>query len=103
MSAELVTTVVNVLISIALEVIPGIKDKWSSWRWKPLTMLGISVVSGLGMWLLVCVANVDLGMLLDCDKQGIMTALYFAVISYGANQTAFAVSSRNLPNAKPRG
>lgn len=102
MTAELITVVVGAIISIVLEVIPGVKDVWGTWKWKPLTLLVISIGVGLGMWALVCLAGLDLSMLLDCTKQGIASALYFAFLSFLSNQTTYAVASRKTPNALAR-
>lgn len=102
MTAELITLIVGILISIALEIVPGLKEEWSDWKWKPLTMLVISVGTGLGMWALVCLAGIDLKMLLDCTKQGIASALYFAFVSFVGNQTTYAVGTHKTANARAR-
>jgi len=102
MTAELITLVVGILTSILLEVIPKVKDKWAEWEYKPLTMLGASVVVGGGMWALVCLAKLDLKMLLDCSQQGIITALYLALVSFLGSQTTYSVGVRRLENVVSR-
>ena len=96
MTAELITAVVGAIISVLLEVVPGLKDVWGTLRWKPLIMLGISVLVGAGMWALVCLAGIDIGTVVDCSKQGVVGALYFGLISFMANQATYAVGARRI-------
>ena len=96
MTAELITIVVGAIISVLLQVVPGLNDVWATLRWKPLIMLGVSVLVGAGMWALVCLGGIEIGTAVDCTKQGGVTALYFGLISFLANQTTYAVGARRI-------
>jgi hypothetical protein len=41
-------------------------------------------------------------MLLDCDAQGIFTALYLAIVSFMGNQTTYTVATRRFANVRAR-
>jgi hypothetical protein len=102
MTEALVATVVGVVVSVALETIPGLKDKWTSWKYKPITMFLLFLLVPVIAWALTCYAGLPLFTTADCTWQGAVYAAGIGLLAFLANQTTFAVATRNTENAVMR-
>ena len=104
MTTEVITfiwSVVNALVSVMLEVVPGLKDKWSGLKYKPLILLGFALVVPVALWALSCysgMAFVDV----VCSWQGAFQMFVAGFVAFLVNQTAFSTSVRKLPNVQAR-
>jgi hypothetical protein len=94
--------IVGGIVSILLEVVPRLKDMWSGWEWRRLTLLGLSLGVPLGAWGLVCLAGVTLPFEVACGGQGAFDAAVLGIISFLSGQTTYLVKSRGLPNSLAR-
>lgn len=105
MSNETVITfiwsIVNALVSVLLEVVPGLKDKWNDLEYKPAILLGFAVVVPLVLWALNCYAGMAF-VEVDCAWQGAFKMFVAGVVAFLANQSTFSLKSRDLPNAVAR-
>jgi len=104
MSNELATSIwaiVNALVSVILEVVPGLKNKWSNLQYKPLILLAFALVVPVVLWVLHCYAYIQF-LEIECTWQGLFNMLIAGFTAFLVNQTAFAVATRELPNAKER-
>lgn len=102
MTAEIVAMIVGAIVSILLEVVPKLKDAWSGWEWRRMTLLGLSLVVPLGAWGLVCYAGVALPFEVACGGQGAFDAALLGIISFLSSQTTYLMSARKLPNVVAR-
>ena len=102
MTANLIASIVGFIISIGLEVVPKIKDKWSDWEYKPLTLLLLFVGTPLVAWLLQCLAELDFGIAMDCTAEGLLTVLGVGFIGFATNQATYTIATRKFPNAIAR-
>ena len=104
MTTEVITfiwSVVNALVSVMLEVVPGLKDKWSGLKYKPLVLLGFALVVPVALWALSCyggLAFIDV----VCSWQGAFQMFVAGFVAFLVNQTAFSTSVRKLPNVQAR-
>ena len=102
MSTELLVVLVGALVSLALEIIPGLKDVWSAWAWKPLTLfVGFLIVPAL-VWALVCYGGIDIGLEVVCGVQGLLQGLWLGFVAFLGNQAGYTVGVRNTANALAR-
>ncbi len=103
MTAEVIATIVGMLVSVLLEVVPGLKDKWSTWKWKRLTLLIGFILVPVVVWALGCYANITFVQNgFTCDVQGGLTAVGLGFLAFVGNQGAFGLATRELPNAQKR-
>jgi len=102
LTAEVVAGIVAALISILLEVVPGLAAKWEKVdpTYKRLAWLGgclavPMVVLGAG-----CL-GLDLGVIAPaCDKQGAIEALKIGFAAYFAGQVAYTVVGQAVRKAR---
>ena len=102
MTAELIAMIVGAIVSILLEVVPKLKDAWSEWEWRRMTLLGLSLGVPLALWALVCYAGVALPFEVACGGQGAFDAVMLGIISFLSSQTTYLIKSRSLPNSMAR-
>ncbi len=102
MTAETVAMIVGAVVSVLLEVVPRLKDVWSGWEWRRLTLLGLSLGVPLTLWALVCYARVALPFEVACGGQGAFDAAVLGFISFLSGQTTYLVKARQLPNVVAR-
>lgn len=102
MTEALVATVVGIVVSVALETIPGLREKWTGWRFKPITMFLLFLIVPLVAWALTCYAGLPLFTSVDCSWQGALHAAAVGLLAFLANQTTYAVATRNTVNAVER-
>ena len=101
MSKDLIALIVGVLISVALEIVPGLRDVWSTWKWKPLTLLVAFVGVPVVLWLLHCYGGIDL-VVTDCTTKGLIQVIILGFTAFGGNQATFKLGANRLPNAALR-
>ena len=103
LTANLVATIIGILISVGLEIVPGVKKKWTEWRFKPLVLfLGFTLVPVI-LWLLICLAGLDLKLTMDCSIEELIFAIVLGVTAFGGSQVAYKVGGvERLPNARAR-
>ncbi len=102
MTQQIVAMVVGAIVSVLVEVVPGLKKAWSKWEWRRLTLLGLSLAVPLGAWGLVCCAGVALPFEVGCGGQGAFDAAVLGFISFLSGQTTYLVKARGLPNVVAR-
>lgn len=95
---QLVAGVLGVGLSIALETIPGLKQKWSDWEWKSLSILLGSVVISEAAYLLFP----ELYPEVQDIWYGVLQALGVGVAVWWYASGTYAVATRRLPNARDR-
>jgi len=107
--AELVSFVVGVIVSVALEVVPNLKDKWSEWEWKKMTLFMLFMATPMVVTVLSCELGVQLPfeVVCDpfemvCDQQGYVDAFVVGFMGFTGNQTAFLTTTYRTKNAKAR-
>ncbi len=102
MSAELISGVVGAIVSVALETIPGLREKWSAWEWKQMTMFALSLGVPVGVVTLSCSFGVELPVVTGCEQGDFINALILGVTHFLSTQTTFLAVSHRLNNAKER-
>lgn len=102
MTQRIVAMIVGAIVSILLEVVPKLKDVWSGWEWRRMTLLGLSLGVPLALWGLVCYALVALPFEVACGGQGAFDAVMLGIISFLSSQTTYLMKSRQLPNVLAR-
>lgn len=105
MTTGLIAMVVGGLVSLALEVIPGLKDKWANWEWKPLSLLVGFLGVPVAIVALVCSFGITLPEIsLDCVNlsQTYVNAILLGFISFLGNQGTFYTATHRLPNVRAR-
>ncbi len=102
MNAGLVSTIVGMIVSLALETIPGLKKVWTNWKWKRLVLLAGFVLVPIAAWLLTCPAGLDIKIMADCTTQGLLEWVVVGLCAFTGSQTTYLMKSRQLPNALER-
>ena len=100
--AELVSFVVGVIVSVALEVVPNLKDKWSEWEWKKMTLFMLFMATPMVVTVLSCELGVQLPFEVVCDQQGYVDAFVVGFMGFTGNQTTFLTTTYRTKNAKAR-
>lgn len=93
--ASVAATVLGVIVSIALEVVPGIKDKWDTWEYKRAVWLGGSFAVTFGLVGMAYggapVFDVELGPFV---WDGLLVAIQASTAVYFGGQVAYAAQKR---------
>ena len=98
MSAEALSSISGVLLSLAFSYIPGL-SRWYGSKdedVKRLIMLGLIVLTGAAVFGLACggLAS-DFGIGLTCDKAGVISLLKSIGAAAIFNQTAYALTPKS--------
>lgn len=104
MTAEYVVAAVAVVVSLLLEVVPGLAEKWNTLdeTYKRLAWLGGCLAIPLAIMGAGC-AGLDLGVIApSCDTQGVVAALKVGFAAYFASQVTYSVVSKSVRKAKIR-
>lgn len=97
MTSELVLAVLGVVVSIALEAVPGLADWWAKWEWKRLVWLvGSFVVAFAAMGLAYAGAPVGFEPPGAFIWDGLFSSILSAIAAFTAGQVTYSVASRNL-------
>lgn len=102
--AALIVTIVGAIVSLLLEIIPGLKDKWSAWKWKPLMLfLGFLLVPA-AIFVGKCSLGMDIALppTVTCTLTGLLYALGYGFLAFMGNQTTFSLVTRKFYNARVR-
>jgi len=103
MTQALIATIVGVVVSFLVEVIPGFKLWWSEFAWKRLALLGLFLVVPEVWWALACYTKIGVpGTGLDCDVNGAIMALVVGFIGFMSSQGTFKIATSSLVNAQLR-
>ena len=102
MIGELIVVLVEALVSLGLEVVPRLKDKWTEWKCKPLTLFVGFLVVPLAAWALFCLGGIELGVEVFCGVQGALQGLWLEFVAFLGNQAGHAVVVDKTPNAMSR-
>jgi hypothetical protein len=87
---------------VGLEVIPGLKDKWSEFKYKPLILFAGFELVPIVLWALACFAGIQLYQPIDCAQQGLFGAAVTGFLGFLSTSTTYAVGTRHFKNAKTR-
>jgi len=102
LTAEYVAAAVAVVVSLLLEVVPGLAEQWNSLdeTTKRLAWLAGCLVIPLAIVGAGC-AGLDLGVIAPgCDAEGVVEALKVGFAGYFAGQVAYMVVSKRVRKAK---
>ena len=105
MSGEWIAGMVAVVVSLLLEVVPGLSDWWDGLEatWRRLIWLGGSLAVPLVVLGAGC-AGIDLGVTAPaCDGPGVVKALEMGFAAYFAAQATYAIVSKPLGQRLARG
>lgn len=102
MTQETIALVVGGIVSVALEIVPGLRDLWSKWKWRRVSLLGLFLAVPLGAWVLVCAAGLVLPGAYDCTTQGVFDAAILGLVAFTGSQTAYLVVTRQSANTRAR-
>jgi len=96
LSAEIIAAVMAGIISLALEVVPGLAQKWQTVgdTWKRLVFLVGCLLIPLALVGLGC-AGITLGVKPPaCGKDGVVMAIRLGFVAYFASQVTYTVISK---------
>jgi len=96
MSAEFLTTIAGVILSLLFSYIPGLNTWFAALEslHKRLIMLGLLFISALGFMALSCwgfLADLS-GIQIPCDRQGLIGLVQMFIMAVIANQSTYAIS-----------
>lgn len=102
MTAEYIAAAVAVVVSLLLEVVPGLAEKWNTLdeTYKRLAWLAGCLLIPLAIVGAGC-AGLDLGVVSPgCDVNGAVEALTVGFAAYFASQVTYSVASKRVRRAK---
>ena len=102
MTQETIALVVGGIVSVALEIIPGLRDFWSKWEWRRVSLLGLFLAVPIVAWSLVCTAGLSLPGTYTCTTQGAFDAAILGLVAFAGSQTTYLVITRQSANARLR-
>jgi len=102
MTNQIIVVLVGALVSLALEIVPGLKDVWSDWQWKPLTLFVGFLLIPVIVWALVCYGGINVGLDVTCGVQGLLQGLWLGFIAFLGNQAGYSVGASKTANAQAR-
>lgn len=95
MTSDMIVSIAGILVALVFTYIPGAKA-WLDGQtpeFKRLFMLGVMFLVAGGALLLACTGFAsDFGLLLTCDRAGIVGLVKAFVIAFGANQATYQVT-----------
>lgn len=88
MTGEVVYAALAFVLSLALDIIPGLKDKWKALPkgTKEFGWLIASLGVPMGLWALACYAGVKLFFEYQCDVNGFVVVMKVGLVAYGLSQ-----------------
>lgn len=94
LTAQLLSGIVGVIISLLFTLIPGLKDWYDGLgKYKGLFMVGIMVVVGLVIFGLSCIPSFPLPML-TCNVAGFWELIVLIASAIVANQMAYLTTNK---------
>lgn len=97
MTAEFVTMLAGILLSLVFSYMPGAKDWFEtlSGTAKRLVMLGLLAVASIGIVAAACAGfGGDLGLSVTCDRAGIVAVVWAFVLAMVANQSTYMLTPK---------
>ena len=92
---ELLPYLVGVVVSLVFSYVPGLKTWYEAQSgYKSLIMLGVLVLVSAAYFGLGC-TNWDIGIIVTCDKEGLMALLFAFVKIVLANQSTYLLTKRD--------
>lgn len=95
MTAEILSSIAGVVISLAASYVPGFSDWYArlDGSHKRLLMLGMLAVSSIGIYALACAQLGEaLEITLRCDQEGALTLARAFLTALVSSQAAFTIS-----------
>lgn len=102
MSGKLIVALVGAFVAVMLEVVPGLKSKWSGWSWKALTLLIVFLGVPAAIWAIVCYGGINVRTVVLCGVQGLLEALWLGFIAFLGNQVGYTALASKTANAEKR-
>lgn len=107
LTPQFVVSMVAGVLALALEVVPGLRERWAdlSWEAKRFGWLIGCVVVGSGPWVLGCIAQwfgfdlTGLVIVATCDADSFVQGLQIAFLAYFASQSVHGLSVAGLKAA----
>jgi len=102
LTAGIIAAVMAGIISLALEVVPGLAEKWQTVgdTWKRLVFLVGCLLIPLALVGLGC-AGISLGARAPgCDKAGVVMAIRLGFVAYVASQLTYVVVGKPVRRAR---
>jgi len=99
MTGEAIFAALSFVLSLAFDLMPGLKDKWEALPEdkKDLGWLVASLGVPIGLWALACYAGVELfGFTYQCDTNGFVLILEVGLVAYGLAQGTHKIAKRFL-------
>jgi hypothetical protein len=94
MSPEQIAAIIGLVLSLAFDLVPGIKEWWESLsdeRKRAAWLIGCVAIPGV-LWGFACVGGLDpFGFEWGCDTSGFVDMLYLAFAAYGLYQGSHSV------------
>lgn len=97
MSAEEISIIAGVILTLVFSYIPGINSRFASLapEYKRAIMLGLLVLVSGGILILACSGSGEMfGTAITCDRAGAIEMLKVLVAAIIANQGVYAISPR---------
>jgi hypothetical protein len=95
MNADTLSAITRVLLSLTFSYIPGVQAHYEPLDgvYKRLIMLGLLALVATGAFSLACAGwQADLGLILTCDRTGMIGLLRALISALVANQTTYLIS-----------
>ena len=92
---ELLPYLVGVVVSLVFSYVPGLKTWYEAQSgYKSLIMLGVLLVVSAIYFGLGC-TNIDLGIVVSCDKEGLLAIAFAFIQIVVANQSTYLLTKRD--------
>jgi len=92
----------GVLTSLALEVVPGLREAWARQSSKRLILFAAHTLSPAVVWVLACFIDFPFPFPVPCGRNGLLQVMTLGVTALAGNQGTYAVAVRHLPRVKAR-
>ena len=102
MTQEIIALIAGGIVSILVEIIPGLREVWSEWKWRRASMLGLFLVVPLVAWILTCAATLSLPGTYLCTAQGVLDVVILGIVAFAGSQTTYLAVTRQSANARSR-
>ena len=99
MTADTLSGIVGVLLSLAFSYIPGLNSKFAGLEpvYKRLIMAGLLLICSLAIFGLACVGWLSAyGLELSCDVYGVQKLIGIFIMAMVANQSAYQLSPETM-------
>jgi hypothetical protein len=97
MSAETLSMIAGVILSLTFSYVPGLSSMFASLspEYKRLIILGLLVLISLGILGIACAGTIEVfNLTITCDEAGIIDLVEVLMVAIIANQGVYAISPR---------